>query len=149
MAESSKPTPETDLPETDAPKLEPPKPAKPSKPEPARAPKTDAEPTPPKPSPQEQLAAALQALAAETGLSGHELLGKVSTLDDKEPFAVAAGNIAFAINTGLVPAAVFPLSEMSHADLAALLVAHANKNQASVTAALRARWPESRRPALG
>lgn len=146
MADSSKP--ETDPTETETPKPEAPKTPKASspKPEASKASRPETEPAPPKPTTQERLASAIEALASETGLAGHELLGKVSTLDDKEPFAVAAGRIAFALNTGLVPAAVFPLSEMSHADLAALLVAHANKSQASVTAALRSRWPDPKRP---
>lgn len=93
------------------------------------------------------LSRAIASLADETGKSGHELLAKVTEMEPKDPVCVAAHHLAFAANTGLAPRAVAGLAEMSHDDLAALLLANRGKSQEAITAIARKRWPEPPRAA--
>ena len=102
------------------------------------------EPLPPR-DPRASLAESISALAEETELSGHQLLGKIATIEPRDPVCQAAHHFAFAANTGLAPRAVAGLAELSHDELAGLLLASKGKSQDAITAIARKRWPEPQR----
>lgn len=104
-------------------------------------------PPPPEPprDPRASLAESISALAEETELSGHQLLGKIATIEPRDPVCQAAHHFAFAANTGLAPRAVAGLAELSHDELAGLLLASKGKSQDAITAIARKRWPEPQR----
>lgn len=101
-------------------------------------------PEPPR-DPRASLAESISALAEETELSGHQLLGKIATIEPRDPVCQAAHHFAFAANTGLAPRAVAGLAELSHDELAGLLLASKGKSQDAITAIARKRWPEPQR----
>jgi hypothetical protein len=85
------------------------------------------------------------AAAKQFRLGGHALLGKIAeTAGLPEPVRSAAHDIAFAVNTGLAPAAVQGLQKIGPEALGRLVdeVIEEKLDQAGVTALLRERFPE-------
>lgn len=93
------------------------------------------------------LSRALGSAARELKCSGHQLLAKISGLG-QGPVERAAHDIAFAVNTGLAPAAAQALRGMAPTAMAELIgeVVDGQLDQDGVTALLRERYPEPKRP---
>lgn len=89
----------------------------------------------------------LGAIAAEGEPTPIQILGKLAQLDDKDPMPVAAGHLAFVLNTGLGGrVAESAARDFSAEDLADLILSSIGKERRQVVDLIRKRWPETPRP---
>lgn len=103
-----------------------------------------------KPTPQalkrEKLVEVLSGIAAEGEPTPIQTLGKLAQLDDKDPVPVAAGHLAFALNTGLAGhAAAGAARDFTAEDMADLITSALGKERRQIVDLLRKRWPEAPR----